>query len=89
MILNKSEEAVVHEFAKRMANSIDHHIILDYVKYQELLGRIKWYFETEDALRVVRLRMLRGKSTLRTYKELAIWAGAAESDLRKEVEDND
>lgn len=86
---NKSEEAVIHGLAKRMANAIDKSIVLDYVKYQDLLDRVAWFFETEDAMRVIRLRMLRGKSTLGTYKELAIWAGEIESELRKEVEDYD
>jgi hypothetical protein len=62
---------------------------IDYMKYRALLSKIRWFFETEDAMQVVRLRMLRGKATLGTYKELSIWAGEAENNLRKEVEDND
>lgn len=62
---------------------------IDQMKYKILLSKVGWFFETEDALRVVRSRVANGKATLGTYKELAVWAGAVESDLRKEVEDND
>lgn len=52
-------------------------------KYNALIEDIDWYFETEDALRHARFLLHRGRITLSTYKELSVWAGAAESDLRK------
>lgn len=60
-----------------------------YVKYQDLLDRVRWFFEIEDAMKYVRLQVAQGYTTLGTYRELAIWAGAVESDLRKEIADND
>lgn len=56
---------------------------------RDLIDLVGFFFETEDALRVVRLRISQGKATLATYSELAGWAGDVESRLRKEVEDND
>ena len=55
---------------------------------KDLLNKIGFFFETEDALRVVRLRVSRGKATIGTYRDLARWAGDIEGQLRKEVEDN-
>lgn len=89
MVLNKSEEVVIHVLAKRMADAIDKSVVLEYVKYYELLDRMGWFFETEDALRVVRSRVANGKATLETYKELSIWAGDIESQLRKEIKADD
>ena len=51
-------------------------------EYDELLEKVDWYFETEDTLKHVRLLLCQGRTTLGTYKELSMWAGAAESDLR-------
>lgn len=51
-------------------------------KYNELLEKVDWYFETEDALRCVRFLLYKGRTTLNVYNELAMWAGDAESELR-------
>lgn len=89
MVLNKSEEVVIHALAKRMADAIDKSVVSEYVKYHELLDRVRWLFETEDAIRYVRLLLSQGYTTLAVYRELSIWAGKAESDLRKEVANNE
>ena len=60
---------------------------MDSISYRGLLDRVKWYFETEDAMRTVRGLMFRGRATLATYKELSRWAGDIEGQLREEVED--
>ena len=60
---------------------------IDRMKYKILLSKIRWFLETEDAMRTVRNLMFRGRTTLATYKELSQWAGKIESELRKEVED--
>ena len=52
---------------------------------KELIDLIDWYFATEDALKTVQLLVVRGKSNLATYGELAGWAGDAENELRKEL----
>ena len=55
---------------------------------RELIGLVDWYFATEDALRTVQLLVVRGKSNLATYGELAGWAGDAENALRREVKND-
>ena len=53
---------------------------------RELLSCLDWFFSTEDALKTVQLLVVRGKTNLATYSELAGWAGDAESQLRRAVD---
>ena len=53
-----------------------------YLKHEKLLEDVAFYFECEDAMRMVRERLYQGTATLSTYKELSRWAGAVESELR-------
>ena len=52
-------------------------------EYEKLLSLVDWYFQCEDAQRYLRVQLTNGKVTLNTYKELSIWAGTVESDLRE------
>jgi hypothetical protein len=71
---------------KRLMVSVDD-IFTGEEKYNTLLAKVRWFFETEDALRTVHLRLVRGKTTLETYRELSVWAGDIESELRRECDD--
>ena len=51
-------------------------------EYDKLLSLVDWYFQCEDAQRYLRVQLANGKVTLDTYKELSVWAGAVEFDLR-------
>lgn len=51
-------------------------------RFENLLSMVDWFFQTEDALKYLRQQVSNGKATLSTYKELAVWAGTVESDLR-------
>ena len=55
----------------------------------DLLEKIRWYFETMDAMSTVHflLQYTKGKQSKRcgAYRRLAIMAGEAESDLRELV----
>ena len=53
-----------------------------YIKHEKLLEDVAFYFECEDAMRTVRSRLFQGTATLSTYKELSVWAGDVESELR-------
>ena len=53
-----------------------------HLKHEKLLEDVAFHFECEDAMRTVRGRLYLGTATLSTYKELSVWAGAVESDLR-------
>lgn len=52
-------------------------------KYDSLIEDIAWFFETDDALRTVRLLVSQGRCRIGTYGELAAWAGDIEGKLRR------
>lgn len=81
---SKLDKAVA-VFSNWVVAAIDRDI-MDHVKYGKLLDKVRWFFEAEDALRVVRLRVSQGKATIGTYKDLAKWAGDVESELRRECD---
>ena len=54
-----------------------------HLKHEKLLEDVAFYFECEDAMRTVRSRLFQGTATLSTYKELSLWAGDGENELRK------
>lgn len=54
---------------------------------KDLIDLIDWYFETGDALKTVQLLVYQGRTNLATYRELSSWAGDAENELRKELND--
>ena len=61
-------------------------------EYDDLLEKVRWYFETTEAMHTVRLLLLsRPKQTKRygAYRRLAIMAGEAEDILRSEINDED
>jgi hypothetical protein len=65
---------------------IDDFLLGSQAKYNDLLDKVRWFFEVEDALRVVRSRVFQGKATIGMYSALAVWAGDIESALREECE---
>jgi len=61
---------------------------MDKPDYAEILDKIRWYFETKEAMPIVLMLVQRGKIKIGSYRRLAIMAGAAESDLRELISDN-